>query len=309
MDYEQLDHIDRYELRNILERGQVLEEDLTLLYNVCETVFRRFFSKRQALKEDFIQEGVEGIIKLVEKRYYDPGKDPLNFVYTAARNHMQNFWSSTVTMTGYYGGTSEVEPVGLRPRLAQQERWVGDFAEAKNSQETVDNISLFVQKKIEDYGLDPSLAYYVRSYFYDKLGLKYKLERVKVFTVDIVEKYRYYVNIIEFELFKKYLGGKILENKTEDLIAILESRGEVDFQMKMFLDSLTSQQRTQFLYVFSGNGFRLPRKETVLKVDQYLSIYKRVMFGGMSVEDAAKQFGKAVSSIENIIDRYDQIFS
>lgn len=307
MDIPRLNRIDQDELRKIFERGYLLDDDHVILYNVCSIVFTQYYSDRLDIKDDLIQEGMLGLVRFMYSKKYDRSKSPLNAAYTYVRNSMQDFISST--MKGYYA--DKVAMLNEKSPDHEKHFDMGNISDRewyRVPTEVVDNISLFVDDRLKEHKLNPTLRYYVKAYFSDKLGIKYKPDRIRSFTLDIVEKYRYYVNLIEYELFNKFLGGKVFDNSVHDILDVLETKGEVDFFMKRFMNSLSKEQVLMLLYVFSGNGFKMPSKFSLLKVDTYLTIYKTVVHGGISTKVAAKIFDKSVSSIEAIIDNYSKVF-
>lgn len=293
--------IDPNDLKKVFLRGFVVDSDTTLLYNVCDLVYSVHFSHNFDAYDDLVQEGVLGIIRLVDEGNYDETKgDVLTFVYTRVRNCMSNFLYHEIKEVSRNVGEDPLKNLGSE----MESGWLGFVSE-----ELIRDILDFVNSKIEELGICGDLSYYVRGYFMDKLGVRYIVGAPKEYSLDVVEKYRYYVNSIEHGVFLKFINPNVFENKIKDIIDVLESEGEVGFFMRMFLDSLSEEQLIRLMYVFSTNSFQFPSKFKLLKTDSYLSVYRRVRHGKMSVEDASKLFDKPLSTILSIIEKYDIIFN
>jgi len=297
-----MNKIDPNDIRKIIDRGKVLSQDSELIYNLCEMVFRVHFSFKYEAHDDLVQEGVLGVIRLVDEGHYDEAKgDIMTFVYTRIRNCMSNY---------LYHENKEIsksvgeEPLNRISSIEVDSGWFGFISE-----ELVQDIMDYVDDKLSDCEVSSDLAYCIRSYFMDKLGIRYKVNPPKDYSQDFVEKYRYYVNLIEHGVFVKFINANVFDNKIQDMLDVLESEGEVSFFMRMFLDSLDKNQLTKLMYVYSLNAFQFPSKYKLLKVDNYLSIYKRIKHGKMSLEDAARFFDKPISTIVSIVQKYEIIFS
>lgn len=294
--------IDPNEIKKILNRGTVQSADSTILYDICEMVYRVHFSYRYDVRDDLIQEGVLGLIRLIDEGNYDESKgDVLTFVYSRVRNCMTNYL--------YHENKEIAKSVGEEPlnRISSIEvdsGWFGFISE-----ELVQDIMGYVDDRLSECEVSSDLAYCIRAYFMDKLGIRYKVNPPKDYSIDFVEKYRYYVNMIEHGVFVKFINVHVFDNKIHDILDVLEAEGEVGFFMRMFLDSLDKTQLTKLMYVYSLNSFQFPSKYKLLKVDNYLSIYKRIKHSGMSFEDAARFFDKPISTIISIVQKYEIIFS
>lgn len=285
-------------LKKMFIRGNVLPEDESLIYAVCETVFNSHFTHRFDIKEDLLQEGALGLIRLVDEGNYNADEGVFTFAYSRVRNSMTNFlyYENKIVNTEVDGDRNIKLGVSF-----------DDFYAL--SEELIQDIQIYISGKIDELELSQELEYYVKAYFNDKLGVKYQKLGSVMFLQDFVDKYRFYVNTIEFEMFKKFMSSRVFENKPEEILDVLESEGEVSFYMRMFMDSLSPKQRSLLMYVYSGNRFEFPSKYKLLKTDNYLSIYRRVRHGNMSEEDAARIFNKPLPTIMSILERFDIIFS
>lgn len=285
-------NIDPKELKAIFERGHVEGSDEKILYDVCEMVYSLHFKSYFEKRDDLIQEGILGIIKLVDEGYYDSSRDVLNFTYTRVRNSMSNFLFHE---KGEYYTENTVK---------EKENDLDFLGEEK-----IEEVTNFIKCKLVEYSLDKELSYYVCIYFNDKLGVKCENNRIRDFSLDFVNKYRYYVNLIEYDIFKKFLNNKLFDNKIKDIISVLEAEGEIGFFQKMFLDSLDREQLTKLMYIFSNDTFIFPSKAKLLKIDNYIKIYKRIKFGNIEFNEAVKIFDRPLPTILSIVQKYDQIFS
>ena len=294
--------IDSNDIKRMFARGKVVEEDTGLLYDICDTVFYIHFMHKYDMREDLIQEGVLGLIRLVDEGNYDESKgDVLTFVYSRVRNYMGNYLYHE---NKEVSKSVEIEKI---PKLDSSEVDSGWFGYV--SEEMVQEIMVFIDKKLNELNIGGDLIYCVRVYFMDKLGVQYTTKSPGNFSLDFVEKYRYYVNLMEYGVFMKFINPNIFDNKVNDVLDVLESEGDIGFYMRMFLDSLSESQLRKLIYVYSSNEFKFPSKYKVLKVDNYLSIYKRIRHGKMPIGVAAKFFDKPISTVESIVKRYDIIFS
>jgi hypothetical protein len=294
--------IDSSEVKKIFNRGQVLSSDSELLYDICEMVYRIHYPHKYDDMDDLIQEGILGIIRLVDEGTYDETKgDILTFVYSRVRNYMSNYMYHTMKELSKSAGE---EPLKKISSLDVDSGWFGFISE-----ELIQGIFEYVEDKLMEHDVSSDLAYCVKAYFMDKLGVRYKVNSPKDYSPDFVEKYRYYVNLIEHGVFVKFINKKVFDNRISDIVDVLESEGEVGFYMRMFLDSLSDEQLTRLMYIYSLNSFQFPSKYRLLKVDNYLSIYRRVKHGKMTIDEAARMFDKPISTILSIMQKYDIIFS
>jgi hypothetical protein len=290
------------ELQRIFDRGHVIPEDEDTLYRLCETVYKLHFSHRYLEMDDLIQEGIIGLIRLVDEGNYSEDKGNIfTFAFSRVRNSMSKYM--------YHQHKEISKSVGEEP--LKNIRSMGDDVSLFShvSEELIRGISAYVDDQLMEYEVSSDLAYHVKGYFLDKLGVQYKVNSPSYYSLDFVEKYRYYVNLIEYGVFVKFINNKVFDSRIGDILDVLESEGEVGFFMKMFLDTLNEEQLRRLMYLFSSNNFQFPSKYKLLKVDNYLSIYRRLTHGNMSEVEVARMFDKPVSTIVSIKKKYDIIFS
>lgn len=302
-DSEQLSVIEESRLRQIFGRGKVLDSDAVLLYNACEMVFRKHFSTNQNEKQDLIQEGIMEIHRRVMEGKYDGSRSALTYLYRGIRNVMHNFLYHEKKWDDKIYEPVESHDSGLREFEISDEETKLEHTEASDSNVIVE----YVHRATEEMELGDVLAYYVKSYFYDKLGHHYRRRHVSMFDIEFVEKYRYYVNLVEFQVFVKFFNGKMFDSKCSDIIDVMQAQGMIDFATRSFLDTLNEYQLAHFLYVNSGQNINLPQKYKVLKIDSYLSIYRQVM-GGATPEQVSRITGRPVSTVRSIVEKYTHIF-
>jgi DNA-directed RNA polymerase specialized sigma24 family protein len=308
--------IEPRELRIIFDRGYVTNNDEKILSNVCEMVYKSHFAQAFSDKgDDLIQEGLLGLIRLVSENNFDETKgDILTFAYSRVRNSMSNYLYAEQK---YNNPATPNKPVQYFDNVDYGNKSNSDvkndiFSKSKNApyieEEKVGEIRNHVRSMIQTLGIEGDLAYCVETYFNDKLGIKCILKQPTDYSIDFIDKYRFYVNTIEYDVIMKFLGSRAFDNKIQDIVDVLEAEGDIDFYMRMFIDSLSDKQMEKLMYVFSMNDFKFPSKYKILKVDEYVSIYKRIKHGA-SVEDISKSFDKPSVTVKAIFDKFDLIFS
>ena len=166
----------------------------------------------------------------------------------------------------------------------------------------------YVEGLLEDLSIPDSVGRYISVYFQNKFTGDRTGTEVGVLSLESVRQYRYYVNLVEWQLFQHFFEGKVFRNKVCDILDVLEHTGEIDFALRVFLDGLSPVQLTMFLYVLSSSTVKLPNKHILLKIDSNLSIYKRVR-RGVSRQCVATEFKRGLTSVDSVCDLYSKIFS
>lgn len=279
---------------DIVVTGKYGKEDYPLFDNFCEYVFYTRFSTFTRHKDDLIQEGKYGILSLIDSGKYDPGRPVLNYLYTAVMGKMTVF-------------TYHVMKNENRKDYTKTPDDADSFSTLLASDES-DQLRLFIDKQLGRLDIDDMMLSYVRSYFYKKIGIDQEPVAIRTFSIDFVDKYRYYVNYIEYLLITEGMGDRVFQNSVYDILDVLEYEGEVSYIMREFLNSLSKDQLAKLLYIYSNSGFTVPSKHRLLKIDTYLSIYKRVAIAGMDRTDVSRMFDKSTITIDSVVDKYGKIY-
>lgn len=319
--------IDNRKILEIVKRGTVLDTDGDILYDLCNTVLYSHFPNREEHKEELIQEAILGILGLVDEGNFDESKgDAFTFLYGKARNVMTNYLYHVDTGKKRVHVFTDIESPIVEPQeiFYEQERtWTATLTTNQTdkvqistkegelldlNEGIIGEIVKYVDSLLLEYGIECELATYIKAYFYDKLGVKYMCIQPNDFSYDFIKKYRYYVNLVGYMVYKKYMGGKVYENNIVDILDILEAEGNISFETRMFFDSLTGEQKKHLLYVFEGMCFTMPNKGEIETTDEYLTLYNRLKRGNLTVEQVARTYDRPLQTVLAVQQRFDNIF-
>jgi hypothetical protein len=283
--------IDDKELARILLSGSIQDSDIGMLEDLCDVVYKQHFTYTQTHKDDLIQEGLTGIIQVVDSGNFDPEKgSAFNFIYTKVRNSMSNYL--------YHNNNSvDVEDTRI------------EYTDCDLPEGLVAKVVAFIEGEIKKNELHGDLARCVKTYFYDKLGVQHIPLLNADFSYDFVQKYKHYVNLISFRMHMVFMGTKVVSSSIDDIIAVFEAEGVFDFRVVSFLETLSYEQKLYFLYVLEGVYFEMPNKEQLFRVDDYLSIYKRLKHKKHRIESVAYEYDRPVQTVLSILENYDIIFN
>lgn len=280
-------------LRDIFKRKEVLNEDVDILHQFCEMVFYRYFNSYYTLKEDLIQEGIKGILYLVYEDIYDENRSPINLVFTKVRNNMGNFLykERDVNLSEGENEDSISHNFSLINYITQYD-------------EVVQKVEDFLKEQFKILELDGKLENALEVYFKDKFGL-YR-EVVDGYEVDnyFVNRYNYYINYIEYKFFNYFLDGNIFNNYIKDICKVMALENDDYSKIDFLIHSLDEETLKKVIYVFSDTNFKFPDKNKVFNIDIYLEMTKMMEYSRMSAKQVADIYGKPVSFVENVHNKY-----
>lgn len=274
----------------ILKRGKVEDAETDEVYKFCEVVYCKHFIYRPDVKDDLIQEGFFGILKLLKETHYDPTKSAMNFIYTKVRNSMTDFLAKK---------TPDSLDDGYEQIASSSEGQYDDI---------VNQITKFIEDYLEHWVVTVEMQYYILTYFRDKFGVKVEIKDPDEVPLEFIIKYDYYVNYLEYLIMGHFMEGKMFDNDISDIIKILDHEGILNSPIMTIASTMDKKTLVKMFYVMSGNTIKYPSKLKLLRTDHYLSIYKSIESGRHSFEEASKFFGKPIDKIQYIYRRYKKIY-
>lgn len=272
-------------LRDMLVRGYVCSGDLKFINTVCLTVFFRHFSYCELCKDDLLQEGCLGVLKLVEDKNFNIKNSALNFVYTKIRNQMSNFMQKK-------------NPISFSKIDFELDRV--NFL--KDNFEEVE-IYRYVEVLINKYTIKSNIKVLLKHYFADKFGCLVDDQFEPSISFQDLSEYQFYVNKLEYDIIENFSESYFFNNSFRELIHYLKLDNSFFTVFEMFSTVEEFKIALRVLYLFSGFTVKFPSKNKLFKTDFQLLIYK-LYKKGASVEELSKRFFKPEKSINNLIKKF-----
>ena len=274
----------------ILRRGTTVNDgEIEQVYQFCEVVYSKHFLYKSDLKEDLLQEGFFGILKLIREDHYDSDRSAMNFVYTKVRNSMTDFLAKKT------------------PDLLEDDSPIISFSTDGQYDEIVKQILEFVDVNIICWPISENMSYYITTYFNDKFGVEKEILPPANVTVEFIIDYDYYVNYLEYLIMGHFMEGRMFQNDVSDIIKILDHEGVLSPPVRTIAEPMDKETLVKVFYILSGNTIKFPSKSKLLRTDYYLNIYKSIDSGRYSFEEASKFFCKPLDKIQQIYRRYKKI--